>query len=125
VDNSGCGTIFKIGTAGRFSVQFTFAPEIVHNPVYNALSLDSQGNIYGSAMYSGTNNTGVVFELDTNGDFADLLDFPRYDSDGGYFANNIIRGKYGDLYGTMQDGGETGCGAQLAGGRQSQPVARL
>jgi uncharacterized repeat protein (TIGR03803 family) len=114
-DNSGCGTIFKIDTAGQFSTLFTFTPEIIINPDYNALSLDSQGNIYGSQVHGGANNNGFVFELDTNGNFTDLMDFPPYSNDSGFFANSVIRDKGGNFYGMMQDGGEVDCGAARNG----------
>ena len=52
---------------------------------------------------------------DTHGNFTDLLDFPHVGGKSGYFANNIIRDNHGDFFGMMQDGGETDCGAQLAG----------
>lgn len=109
-DNNGCGTIFKIDTAGKFSVLFTFTPAVIRTtPGYNALSLDTDGNIYGSAMYNGVNNTGFVFKLGTTGSFTDLFDFPA-PGENGYVANNVIMDNQGDFYGTMAVGGEPDCG---------------
>jgi uncharacterized repeat protein (TIGR03803 family) len=113
-DGGGCGTIFKIDQAGRFSILYTFTPKLYSDGGYDALILDAKGDIFGSGII-GANTSGFVYELDTKGNFTDLLDFPNFGEGGGTTSNNIIRDKQGAFFGTMQIGGEPNCGTQLDG----------
>ena len=56
----GCGTIFKLDTAGKFTVLHTFAGSDGKAPT--ALIQDGQGKFYGVAS-GGPANNGVVYEL--------------------------------------------------------------
>jgi uncharacterized repeat protein (TIGR03803 family) len=107
----GCGTIFMIDAAGRFSVLFTFTrKQICCGPGYWGLMLDSRGNIYGSSGANGAHGDGFVFKLDTKRNFTDLFDYPGCGAspDGGQ-PNTVIRDTTGNFYGTMTSGGDQPC----------------
>jgi uncharacterized repeat protein (TIGR03803 family) len=108
----GCGVIFKIDTAGKFSVLFTFSSKVICcGPGYNILVRDSKGNLYDTTPINGVHNGGFLFELDTNGRFTVLFDFPYQGENGdGQFVNSIAMDKHGNFYGTMQIGGDFSCG---------------
>jgi uncharacterized repeat protein (TIGR03803 family) len=110
----GCGVLYKIDTAGNFSVVFTFtASQVCCAPGVWAPIVDSQGDIYDSFAVNGANGVGYVFELDTKGNFTDLVDYPGCgESPDGAFANQLIRDGNGNFYSTMNTGGgNSQCGA--------------
>ncbi len=109
----GCGTIFKIDTAGKFSVLHTFRPNPVTNPMYNNLFLDSKGNIYGTNESEPFAENGFLFELDTTGKYTVLYTFSDV-SDGTGISGAIIAPN-GDFYGTFGTGGGLNCGSLGAG----------
>jgi len=109
----GCGTIFKIDTAGKFSVLHTFRPNPVTNPMYNNLFLDSKGNIYGTNESEPFAENGFLFELDTTGKYTVLYTFTDV-SDGTGISGAIIAPN-GDFYGTFGTGGGLNCGSLGAG----------
>jgi uncharacterized repeat protein (TIGR03803 family) len=103
VFTSGCGTIFKIDNAGKFSVLHTFRPNPVTNPMYNNLFLDSKGNIYGSNQENAFSEAGFLFELDTTGKYTVLYTFSDVSDRRGISGAMIAPN--GDFYGTLGTGG--------------------
>jgi len=59
----GCGTIFKITTAGVFKVLYTFDHTHGAYP-QSSLTLDTDGIFYGDTAIGGAYNNGVFFSLD-------------------------------------------------------------
>jgi uncharacterized repeat protein (TIGR03803 family) len=58
----GCGTIFEIDSAGKFSVTHTFkGTSDGADPTF--LMLDSAGSLHGTAADGGANGAGTVFEI--------------------------------------------------------------
>ena len=116
----GCGTIFKIDNAGKFSVLYKFDPQ---SPglgfVYSNLVRDSKGNLYGTNEYGGTNNAGFLFELDTKEKFSVLYDFAGLgETQDGNNPQGVIMDSAGNFYGNMFIGGlqnENFCGAAGCG----------
>lgn len=80
----------------------------------SALTLDSSGNVYGTANGGGTYGGGVVFEmkLNTNGTWSEIIlhDFNKADLDGLYPDAGVTLDSDGNLYGTTTDGGRYGGG---------------
>jgi len=104
--------IFRIDTAGKFTVLFTFSSKVICcGGGYNILVRDSKGNLYDTTPTNGPHNGGFLFELDTTGKFTVLFDFPYQGENGdGQFVNSIAMDKHGNFYGTMQLGGDFNCG---------------
>jgi uncharacterized repeat protein (TIGR03803 family) len=76
------------------------------------LALDSAGNLYGAAAYGGQYGDGVVFELtpSSNGDWTESVLYNFTGSkDGGAPAGGVVFDGAGNLYGTTQDGANSGC----------------
>ena len=63
--------------------------------------------MYGTTMYGGTNNSGAIFKITTNGVLTSLFSFNYSD---GYGPNCLVQGSDGDLYGTTGSGGTYGGG---------------
>jgi uncharacterized repeat protein (TIGR03803 family) len=109
----GCGTIFKINTAGQFSVLYTFTSAVVTNAAFNTPILDSQGNLYDTQG----GNHGFLFKLDTSGNFTELFVFPTYQQapEDGLSPSGVAMDTEGDFYGTMQLGGDLDCDTSQTG----------
>jgi uncharacterized repeat protein (TIGR03803 family) len=80
----------------------------------NGVTLDSSGNIFGTAYYGGDSNQGTVYEVvkGTNTVKA-LTSFSGYNSGGSpgaYPSGNIVMDGGGNIYGTTETGGSANSG---------------
>lgn len=102
----GCGTVFKIDSAGHYSVLYKFCSVSGcidgDNPVAGLIE-DDEGNLYGTASQGGDTG-GAVFKLDSEGQETTLYRFTG-DADGGGPAGGLVRDAAGSLYGTTEFGG--------------------
>jgi uncharacterized repeat protein (TIGR03803 family) len=99
------GTIFKLSSAGHFSLLHTFSSR-AHgaNPAAGML-LGSNGILYGTTTEGGdSDDDGTIFELTTTGTFTLLHTFAS-----GHFGNypytGLISDPSGNLYGATESGG--------------------
>ncbi len=95
----GYGAIFKIDTAGNFSVVHDFIGSDGAFPQYGHLTMDPAGNIYGVTEYGGASNNGVLYKLNKNGKLTVLHSFEG-GSDGCWPYGSVVHDKHGNLYGT-------------------------
>jgi uncharacterized repeat protein (TIGR03803 family) len=124
---NGNGTVFALTTNGNFTLLHTFsaldaATETTNNDGANpqgALTL-SGNTLYGTAGAGGTNGSGTIFALTTNGNFTLLHTFSALDpatrttnSDGAY-APGALTLSGNTLYGTAWKGGTNGNGTVFA-----------
>jgi uncharacterized repeat protein (TIGR03803 family) len=68
--------------------------------------LDAAGNLYGTAPNGGPNGGGVVYKLDTSGNFTILHAFTGAKDDGAYSYAPLVFDPDGNLYGTTMMGGK-------------------
>jgi uncharacterized repeat protein (TIGR03803 family) len=106
---SGCGVVFKLDTAGKESVLYSFTggPTDGAYP-YAGLIRDSAGNFYGTTYSGGAGvcgGCGVVFKLDTTGTETVLYSFMGYPTDGAFPYAGLVRDSAGSLFGTTTYGG--------------------
>lgn len=122
----GCGVIFELThTSG------TWEQKVIHNfDFYNGggpmgnLSLDSAGNLYGTASYGGNANAacdrgicGVVFELALNssGVWRQIRQFNFDSTNGASPYAGVVLGSAGHIFGTTYAGGDLSCGSNGCG----------
>ncbi len=134
VDNShGCGTVFRVTPAGKITALYSFCSQAScadGGQPLAGLTLGANGNLYGTTSTGGANNVvsggtcndlgcGTVFEITPAGKLTVLHNFCALDScTDGVFANNLVLGYDGNLYGTTTSGGssplnspcQSGCG---------------
>lgn len=117
----GSGTVFKVNTDGNSYTNLKNFPRPDLNNRNNdgatpyAGLVISGGTLYGTARYGGTNGTGTIFKVNTNGgSFAVLKTFsgsindPSSPSDGALPSDLVLSSN--TLYGTTYFGGNFGNG---------------
>jgi uncharacterized repeat protein (TIGR03803 family) len=109
--NGGFGTVYKISTNGTLSTLYVFGS--ITNSAGVALDgatpeagllLGSNGYFYGTTSGGGTNQSGTVFKISTNGTLTTLYTFTGGD-DGGTPSAGLALGSDGYFYGTTSGGG--------------------
>jgi uncharacterized repeat protein (TIGR03803 family) len=93
--------------AQTFKVFYTFSFTDGSSP-NGSLLRDSEGNLYGTTVFGGSSNRGVVFKLDSTGHNTTLYQFTGK-TDGGLPIGRLIRDSAGNLYGVTSLGGDATC----------------
>jgi uncharacterized repeat protein (TIGR03803 family) len=101
--NGGYGTIFKLTTNGTFASMYSFTGTSDGANPYAGLVQGSDGNLYGTTFFGGTNGYGTVFRFATNGTFTTLVSFGN--TNGAYPQAGVIQASDGNFYGTTSAGG--------------------
>jgi len=119
---SGCGVVFELSPSGggwTYAVIYSFTGGADGGEPDGRLTLDSEGNLYGTANLGGTVNPdycpsagcGTAFELSPSGGqwaFTLLHSFSGPDGSSPY--TGLTRDSSGNLYGTTFKGGSAGAG---------------
>ena len=71
----------------------------------SSLLADASGNLYGTTLRGGTNDSGTVFKLTPSGTLTVLHSFTGGPSDGAHPQAGLIADAAGNLYGTTLSGG--------------------
>jgi uncharacterized repeat protein (TIGR03803 family) len=104
--------------AQTYSVLYYFTGSPDGDAPFAGLTPDAAGNFYGTT-YSGGNNgceggCGIIFKLDETGNETVLYTF--WGRHGKSPAAGLVRDAAGNLYGTTQNGGSTGCADHIGCG---------
>jgi uncharacterized repeat protein (TIGR03803 family) len=99
----GCGVVFKLDTAGNYTVLYRFMGLVDGGAPRAGVLLDPAGNLEGAAYQGGAENWGGVYRLDISGHETPLYSF-RADL-GAAPAGGLIGDAAGYLYGTTSSGG--------------------
>lgn len=106
----GFGTVFKITPSGTLTGLYSFCSQSKcsdgEDP-YGWLVQGSDGNLYGTTPYGGTNNGGTVFEITLSGTLTTLYSFCSHSncSDGAEVYAGLVQSSDGNFYGTTAYGG--------------------
>jgi uncharacterized repeat protein (TIGR03803 family) len=120
---NGFGSVFKITPGGTLTTLYSFCAEtncIDGNGPTAALVQASDGNLYGTTYYGGSNcvfgnlavsGCGTVFRITTSGQLTTLYNFCQTGDgstcyDGSEPYSSLIQGSDGNLYGTTVYGGD-------------------
>ena len=100
------GTVFKISTKGVFQVLSSFCAgsECGSFPLVG-LVLGSDGNLYGTTSFGGSDFNGTIFQITPRGLLTTLYNIQILD---GQFPNRLTQVTDGNFYGTLQIGGSSG-----------------
>jgi uncharacterized repeat protein (TIGR03803 family) len=105
IANGGCGSVFKLDSAGNETILHTFSGGSDGAFPMGALVRDSAGNLYGTTFRGGANDKGAIFEIRAKGQFKVLYSF-QGGVDGFRPQGRLIRDSAGNLYGTSEFGGD-------------------
>ena len=108
-DYSGFGTIFKMDSAGNFTVLYSFTGSDGAYPYFGHLIMDKNGDLYGVTPMGGAYDAGVLYKLTTEGQLTALHSFGGT-SDGCYPWGTVAMDQAGNLYGTTHSCGANGYG---------------
>ena len=111
---NGCGTIFEIAADGTESVLYIFTGGTDGASPMGALLPDGKGGFYGTADGGAANRWGAVFHLSSAGKEKVLHAFGA-GSDGAGPQSGLIADKAGNMYGTTEYGGGSGCSGSGCG----------
>jgi uncharacterized repeat protein (TIGR03803 family) len=110
---SGSGVVFELSHSKKkkwqYNVLWTFSGGNDGGEPSGTLSMDANGNIYGTTTEGGTGVVGTVFELSPSGsgswNESVLYNFTG-NNDGGEPMGNVLLGSDGNLYGTTAGYGQ-------------------
>lgn len=106
---NGKGVLYKLTSTGTYQVLFSFGAGASGANPSGPLLKATDGNLYGSTMYGGACNQGVVFRYSpSTGATTSVHDFCA--QDGTEPITGVIQASDGKLYGTAYVGGEYGGG---------------
>ncbi|MGQ0446475.1 MAG: choice-of-anchor tandem repeat GloVer-containing protein [Beijerinckiaceae bacterium] len=108
------GTVFKLSPGGTYTVLYAFKGGSDGGAPNAGLIADSSGDLYGTAFGGGLSNSGVVFKLSPGGTETVLYSF-RGGTDGAGPRAGLLADSSGNLYGTTENGGGSGCGGPGCG----------
>jgi uncharacterized repeat protein (TIGR03803 family) len=96
----GCGTLFKLDPSGEFTVLHVFKQSDGEFPVY--LTIDQDGDLYGTTLKGGDSGLGEVFKFDYQGKFSVIHSFNGAD---GEFPGGVVVSN-GKVFGSVGAGGD-------------------
>jgi uncharacterized repeat protein (TIGR03803 family) len=107
---NGAGTVFKVDATGHETILHSFnaTQDNAANP-YGGLTMDANGNLYGTTVRGFGVNTGSVFKIDSSGNESILYTFSG-GPNGGLPYSGLILDSAGNLYGTTSAGGSNNAG---------------
>ncbi len=109
---NGCGTIFKVSTAGVVLQYYslTSGTDTGCSPV-GPLLQGADGNFYGTTQAGGTYSMGTIFKMSPGFVVSTLYSFQGPPTDGEYPSAGMVQATDGNLYGTASPGSSTYYGA--------------
>jgi uncharacterized repeat protein (TIGR03803 family) len=104
-----CGTVYKVDSAGNYSVLYSFEGGTNGTNPVAGLVRDAAGNLYGTTQGNGfIDGDSVIFKVDANGQETTLL---VADISGASSLDSpLALDAQGNLYGMSPFGGEPNCG---------------
>jgi len=111
---NGCGVVYKLTTAGKETVLYSFAGGTDGAYPSTALITDGKGNFYGTTTAGGIpsacfgSGCGTVFKIDATGKETVLYTFTG-GKDGGGPSSALIMDTAGNFYGTTAGDGDLTC----------------
>jgi uncharacterized repeat protein (TIGR03803 family) len=101
------GTVFKVSPTGVLTTLYRFSSDGKNGYAPSPLMQATNGHFYGTTMYGGATNGGVIFEITPKAVVSLLHSFDGTD---GSVPGGLVQATNGILYGTTQFGGTSNLG---------------
>jgi uncharacterized repeat protein (TIGR03803 family) len=113
---AGFGTVFELSATGTETILHNFAGYLTDGMYPQAgLVRDKAGDLFGTTLEGGAYGYGTVFKLNKTGKEKLLYSFGSTGTDGKNPGAGLVRDTAGNLYGTTEAGGGTGCNGNGCG----------
>ncbi len=100
------GVIYKVDTNGKETVLYAFTGGADGGYPYSGVTLDAQGDLYGTTAYGGSSGSGVVYRLSPSGQETVLDNLPAPAAQPPAIAAAAVAlGANGNLFSTSETGG--------------------
>lgn len=108
--SANAGVIFQVTAKGALSVLYNFDPAHPANgyQAFAGLVAATDGNLYGSTIFGGSGNSGVLFKITTAGTYSVLSNFDTTHGAGAY--PTPLQYTSGKFFGLTSKGGAAGKG---------------
>jgi uncharacterized repeat protein (TIGR03803 family) len=103
------GTVYKIDNVGNYTLLHTFTGPDGANPAAPLVQSAANYWFYGTTESGGPSNVGIIFRVDSKGDFEVIHNF-GFGDDVGYDPSVLIQATDGNFYGVNSFGGPHGGG---------------
>lgn len=103
IPRGGCGTVFRLDTAGSLTVLHTFQGGPDGATPQPGLLRNAAGDLYGAASRGGRSDHGTLFRITTAGEYEIVHRFTG--AEGSTPNGGLIADAAGNLYGTASGGG--------------------
>jgi uncharacterized repeat protein (TIGR03803 family) len=105
----GAGTVYKLTRKGQMTVLHTFTGGADGGAPLEGLSIDAQGNVYGTGSKGGDgSNDGIIYKITPDGTYSVLHTFSG--TDGSHPSGELLSDGSGNFYSVTQQGGSGGSG---------------
>src|SRR5271157_3863021 len=111
--SNGVGGIFSVTPSGTWTELYSFTNGVDGVNVSTALEEGSDGSLYGTSQYGGTNGSGTIFKITPGGSFTLLYTFTN-GVDGAFPNGGLRLDANGSFYGTTGQGGAEQNGTAFA-----------
>ena len=98
------GIVWEISATGTYSDLHDFAGGADGKYPQGSVTVDSSGNLYGTAPSGGANGFGIIWKISVGGGYTDVHDFGAI-GDGRLPKGSIVFDSNGTMYGTTSSGG--------------------
>ena len=122
----GGGTVFQVTPAGVHTVLYDFTGGADGGEPYKGVTLDAQGNLYGTAVTGGGGSCeggcGVVYKLsNSGGTWTQTVIHTFTGADGSGPGSPVAVDKNGNVFGTTPTGGANGSASSFSCERMREP----
>ncbi|HEX3799726.1 MAG TPA: choice-of-anchor tandem repeat GloVer-containing protein [Verrucomicrobiae bacterium] len=100
---SSFGSVYRVSPGGSITTIRSFTNDANGALLHAAVTVASDGSLYGTTFAGGTFNLGTVFKISTNGIFTSLLSFAETNGANPY--GGVVQGVNGNFYGVTANGG--------------------
>jgi uncharacterized repeat protein (TIGR03803 family) len=106
---AGDGVVYKLDASAHYTVLYNFTGGADGGAPAGGVIRDSAGNLYGTTQGGGLGGCGVVYKLDSAGNYTVLYNFAG-GVDGRIPQGGVVRTRAGNLIGTTSQGGSVDYG---------------